>query len=204
VERDGQPIERWGGDKAGTRQAQALFAFLFDRGERGIEKDEALELIWPDTDLERADLAFHRTLGGLRTTLETGRARGASSAIRFRNDRYRLDPRVVAWSDLSEFVDVLDRSGGAAGVDQLPLLERARALYRGDFLDDCPFYGDSVHVEERRAMLRDRFVDLVVGLGERYEAAGDRLAAATRYREAMATATEGSPAAEAGLLRLQA
>ena len=73
--RDG-PIERWGGDKAGTRQAEALFAFLFDRGERGVAKDEVLELIWPDTDLERADLAFHRTMVGLRRTLDPGAAGG--------------------------------------------------------------------------------------------------------------------------------
>ena len=54
VERDGAPIERWGGDKAGTRQAEALFAFLFDRGERGVTKDEVLQIIWPDTDLSKA------------------------------------------------------------------------------------------------------------------------------------------------------
>jgi two-component SAPR family response regulator len=46
----GTPIERWGGDKAGSRQAQGLFAFLYDRGERGVAKDEVLELIWPDAD----------------------------------------------------------------------------------------------------------------------------------------------------------
>ena len=39
------------------------------------------------------------------------------------------------------------------GPSGLRLLEAARALYRGDYLDDCPFYGDSVHVEERRASL---------------------------------------------------
>ena len=54
VGRGGEVIERWGGDKAGSRQAEGLFAFLFDRGERGVAKDEVLELIWPDVDLERA------------------------------------------------------------------------------------------------------------------------------------------------------
>ena len=67
----GDDLDRtWGGEKAGTRQAQGLFAFLFDRGERGVAKDEVLDLIWPDTEVERADLAFHRTLGGLRHTLD--------------------------------------------------------------------------------------------------------------------------------------
>ena len=43
----------------------------------------------------------------------------------------------------------------------LQQLERARSLYRGDYLDDCPFYGDSAQVEERRA-LRGRCVDLLL------------------------------------------
>ena len=120
VERGDERIQRWGGEKAGSRQAQALFAFLFDRGERGVAKDEALELIWPDTDFERADLAFHRTLGGLRHTLDPN-GRGGRQLIRFYNDRYRLDPGVIDWSDVSTFLARLDqaratsdRGGGAA------------------------------------------------------------------------------------------
>src|SRR6185369_2422024 len=54
VERDGERIERWGGDKAGTYQSEALFAFLFDRRGRGLSKDEAEDLIWPDLDIEGA------------------------------------------------------------------------------------------------------------------------------------------------------
>jgi DNA-binding SARP family transcriptional activator len=203
VEREGVPVERWGGDKAGTRQAQALFAFLFDRGERGVAKDEALELLWPDTELERADLAFHRTLGGLRATLDPGRAGGSSAVIRFVNDRYRLNAAAVTWSDVGAFLAALD----AAAVTEDPreqarLMDEARRLYRGDYLDDCPFYGDSAFVEDRRTLLRDRYVDLVVALGERYESAGDRLSAAAAFREAMQRAPEGCPPAAAGLARM--
>ena len=118
VERDGAPIERWGGDKAGTRQAEALFAFLFDRGERGVTKDEVLQIIWPDTDLSKADLAFHRTMVGLRGTLDPGR--GRKSVIRFHNDRYRLDPAVIAWSDASEFLARLASAREAPAADSVP------------------------------------------------------------------------------------
>jgi DNA-binding SARP family transcriptional activator len=186
VERGGELVRQWGGAKAGTRQAEALFAFLLDRGERGVAKDEILELVWPDVDLERADLAFHRTLGGLRTTLEPGRLGGdRGTAIAFHNDRYRLDPAVVAWSDVASFEESMAAaSAGADPDDALRHLERARSLYRGDYLDDCPFYGDSEYVEERRELLRGRFVDLLLALGERYEARGDRPAAAASYRQA--------------------
>jgi N-terminal 7TM region of histidine kinase len=204
VERGDASIERWGGEKAGTRQAQALFAFLFDRGERGVAKDEALELIWPDTDVERADLAFHRTLGGLRNTLDP-EGGGGKHRIRFHNDRYRLDPAVIDWSDVAAFLALLEQARAATGgPENLRLLEAARVLYRGEYLDDCPFYGDSVHVEDRRASLRGRSIDLLIALGEGYEASGDRASAAAAYREAVAAAVDDCPPAEAGLVRLAA
>jgi DNA-binding SARP family transcriptional activator len=206
AERDGELIRSWGGAKAGTRQAEAVFAFLFDRGERGAAKDEIVELIWPDVDLERADLAFHRTLGGLRTTLEPQRrGRGRSAAVTFANDRYRIDPAVVAWSDVHAFDELIIAAGRAERPEQALLsLEQARALYRGDYLDDCPFYGDSVHVEERREMLRGRYVDVLVALGQLYEERGDRPAAAAAFRQARATADDELPAAEIALTRLGA
>ena len=204
VERGGEAIERWGGEKAGTRQAQALFAFLFDRGERGVAKDEALELIWPDTDVERADLAFHRTLGGLRHTLDPDDGSG-KHGIRFHNDRYRLDPNIIDWSDVALFLARLDQARVATErTENLRLLEEARVLYRGEYLDDCPFYGDSVYVEDRRASFRGRSIDVLVALGEGYEAAGDRASAGAAYREAVAAAVDGCPPASAGLARLAA
>jgi hypothetical protein len=206
VERGGEAVRQWGGAKAGTRQAEALFAFLFDRGERGVGKDEVIELVWPDVDLERADLAFHRTIGGLRTTLEPARPGGdRGTAIVFHNDRYRLDPALVAWSDVAAFEEAMSAAGAARDPDEsLRHLERARSLYRGDFLDDCPFYGDSSQVEERRELLRGRLVDLLIALGERYEARGDRPSAASCFRQARMVNGEDLPPADEALSRLGA
>jgi DNA-binding SARP family transcriptional activator len=206
VERGGATIRQWGGPKAGTRQAEAVFAFLFDRGERGVAKDEFLEVIWPDVDLDRADAAFHRTLVGLRGLLEPSRApRDQSEAIRFHNDRYHLDPGLVEWSDVEAFTERCARAAAAeAPTVALVELEAARALYRGDLLDDCPFYGDSAYVEERRGLLRGRYIDLLVAIGERYEELADRAAAAAAYREALTASGAECPPAAAGLDRLGA
>jgi DNA-binding SARP family transcriptional activator len=206
VERGGTMMRQWGGAKAGTRQAEAVFAFLFDRGERGAAKDEIIELIWPDVDLDRADLAFHRTLGGLRTTLEPGRRGGdRGGAITFHNDRYRLDPSLVEWSDVGAFEEEMAAASAASDQDEaLRHLERARSLYRGDFLDDCPFYGDSAQVEERRELLRGRCVDLLLALGERYERRGDRPAAAASFRQARSISGDELPPADEALSRLGA
>jgi hypothetical protein len=201
AERGGSLIDQWGGAKAGTRQAEGIFAFLFDRGERGASKDEMVELIWPDVDIERADLAFHRTLGGLRSTLRAGRDR--AGAITFHNDRYRLDSGLIEWSDVVAFEEQMTAASAAIDPAQSLLnLERARSLYRGDYLDDCPFYGDSAFVEDRRAFLRGRFVDLLLTLGARYEARDDLPAAAACYRQARQVAGEEVRVAEVALDRL--
>jgi DNA-binding SARP family transcriptional activator len=204
AERDGEPVRRWGGEKAGTRQAEAVFAFLFDRGERGVAKDEFVELIWPDVDLERADLAFHRTLGGLRSTLEPGRHGGdRGGAITFHNDRYRLDPSVIGWSDVKAFEDAMAAASQSTDDETaVQHLEWARSMYRGDYLDDCPFYGDSAQVEERRQLLRARCADLLLSLGERYEARGDRPMAAARFRQARQVSDDELPTADEALIRL--
>jgi hypothetical protein len=76
--------------------------------------------------------------------------------------------------------------------------------YRDEYLDDCPFYGNSVHAEERRASLRAKFVDLLVALGEGYEATGDRASAGSAFRDAIAAAGDGCQPGETGLLRLAA
>jgi DNA-binding SARP family transcriptional activator len=206
AERDGIPLHRWGGEKAGARQAEAIFAFLLDRGDRGASKDEIVELVWPDVDLDRADVAFHRTMLGLRSVLNPGRrARAPEGPIGFHNDRYRLAPSVVAWSDVDEFDALVSQAGAASDPDEgMQLLERARALYRGDYLDDCPYYGDSVHVEERRTDLRRRYVDVLAELGERYAARGDRAAAANLLRQAQAVADEELPRISEALGRLTA
>ena len=206
VERGDVPIERWGGEKAGTRQALALFAFLFDRGERGVAKDEALELIWPDTDVERADLAFHRTMGGLRHTLDPDRGEGGKGG-----DPLPQRPLPARLGDRG----LVGRGGvpGPArpGAGRAGSRARACACSRrrgrstaASTSTTVPFYGDSALVEERRASLRGRAVDLLIALGEGYEAAGDRASAAAAFREAVAAAADGCPPAEAGLMRLAA
>ena len=205
VERDGVPLQNWGGPKAGNHQAEAIFAILFDRGERGAPKDEIVELIWPDVPLERADLAFHRTLGGLRRTLSASGRAEPTAVISYRNDRYRLNPDLVRWTDVGEFEKQLDAAARAS--DPLTIrdhLEAARSLYRGDYLDDCPYYGDSSGVEARRQLLRGRHTDVLIGLGISHELRGNDTAAAGFFREALAENGNQCTLAEQGLIRMQA
>jgi DNA-binding SARP family transcriptional activator len=208
VERDGEPIDRWGGDKAGTYQAEALFAFLFDRRGRGLTKDEAAEVIWPDLDIKQADTAFHRTVSALRRTLEPGLQKANQSrALAYHHERYWLDPELIGWCDADVFAAAAERGhtllrAGDPEAARTALAE-ALNLYRGDYMDDCPFFGDSSYVEERRAELRDQRLDTLVALGLTYEQLGQVGEAATCYRRALTAADGDCPRAEDGLARLQ-
>lgn len=178
------PIHSLGGPKAGANQALGLFAFLFDRGPRGVEKDEAVEIIWPDASLSIADTAFHRTLLGLRGSLAAG---GFGDAIEFRNGRYVLASGLISWSDAWE----LERTiGASASTDELAgrieLLEACRQLNQADYMDDCPFFGTSVFVEPRRAMFRAVRQAVLVELADLYATLGRHALAAMRRAEAEA------------------
>ncbi len=208
VERDGIAIERWGGDKAGTYQAEALFAFLFDRRGRGLTKDEAAEVVWPDLDLEKADMAFHRTISALRRTLEPGLRRGnESTMVTYHHERYWLNPAVIGWCDVEAFGAVVARGHTLSRQGDIEIgresFVQALALYRGEYLDDCPFFGDSSYVEPRRNELRDQYRDTLLALGNLYEQLGQVGEAASCYRKAL-TASDGDCLRAAdGLARLQ-
>lgn len=208
VERDSEKITRWGGNKAGTYQAEALFAFLFTRRGKGITKDEAEEVIWPDLEIAKADSAFHRTLAALRRTLEPGLRRGnQSKTILYHHDRYWLAPETVSWCDTDAFIDATERGINLFHQNDhdaaLHALETASELYRGDYMDDCPFFGDSSYVEDERSMLRARALEVYLALGAIYEAKGRAGEAATAYRQALALSVDECPPATEGLARLQ-
>lgn len=207
AERNGSTIDRWGGDKAGTYQAEALFAFLFDRRGRGLTKDEAAEVIWPDLDIEKSDAAFHRTVSALRRTLEPGlRRANESRAITYHHERYWLNPELVAWCDIDEFTAEVERSHTLLRQERPEEARvgfaRALALYRGDYMDDCPFFGDSSSIETRRAELRDQRIEALLALGAIYERLNLPGEAATCYRRAIAAADGECPRAEERLADL--
>ena len=187
------PLHSLGGAKAGANQALALFAFLFDRGAHGIEKDEAVETIWPDASLSVADTAFHRTLLGLRGSLRAG---GFGDAVEFRSGRYVLASGLISWADTWELERMVNASASAADLHaRIDLLEQCRQLNQADYMDDCPFFGTSVYVEGRRSMLRAVRQAVLTELAGLYRAAGHLALGAIRSAEADAVgellATDG-------------
>jgi two-component SAPR family response regulator len=177
-------IDSLGGPKAGTNQALGLFGFLFDRGLRGVDKDEAIEIIWPDVPLGVADTAFHRTMLGLRGTLRGG---GFGEAVEFRNGRYLLASGLVSWSDTWELERLINHSATTShDRERVDRLEECRQLNTADYMDDCPFFGTSVYVEPRRTMLRSVRRAVLLELAQLYATSGHQALAAIRRAEARA------------------
>jgi two-component SAPR family response regulator len=175
-------IHALGGPKAGTKQALGLFGFLFDRGRNGIDKDDAIEMIWPDVPIHVADTAFHRTILGMRSTLRAG---GFDDAIQLVNGRYILASGLVSWSDAWEVERLVDRSASTRGARQrIELLEACRQWNAADYMDDCPFFGTSTFAEPRRRMLREVRHAVLLELAGHYEASGHPALAAIRRSEA--------------------
>ena len=194
VHRDGIPVTGWGGPKAGRRQALAMFAFLLDRGERGAHREEIVELIWPEGTIGQADLAFHRTIGGLRRVIAAADLTRLDQVITTRDGIYRLNTKLVHWSDVEEFEDhvsMIESADDLVGMEAH--LDAVRRLYRGDYMDDCPIYGDSSHVEARRQLLRTRYVSALQSVAEARERAGEVTAAAHLSGEALAISGESVP-----------
>jgi two-component SAPR family response regulator len=180
IELDGVVLRQLGGEKAGARQAVGVFAFLLDRAQMGASKHEILDLVWPDVECDRADLAFHRTLLGLRQTLVS---HGLGPVICFERDRYRLHAGLVDWTDVSAFEWLVEQPASDPERRARDLVA-AVDLYRGDYLDDCPYYGDSGFVERTRSLLRSTVVDALDELGELRQARGEITAARRCFRRA--------------------
>jgi TolB-like protein/DNA-binding SARP family transcriptional activator len=113
LERDGVRLEA----ASGHRKGLALLALLAAAGERGVSRDTAMALLWPDSDEERARTSLRQLLHSLRGQLHVPELLRATPEL-------RLDPDVLT-SDVAEFRAALDAGDFATAVSR----------YGGPFLD---------------------------------------------------------------------
>lgn len=149
VERDGRPIpaSAWR-----RRRPLDLLKLLCVVPGHAIHREEVVDRLWPDKDLESGSNNLHRALHDLRAVL------GGQAAI--------LDKQVVrfgeeVWIDVDEVERGLAPDGDA---------ERALALYRGALCPDDPY---SDLLDERRRALHEHFVDASLRVAASAVAEGD-------------------------------
>jgi DNA-binding SARP family transcriptional activator/predicted Zn-dependent protease len=146
----------------------AILALLARAGERGMNRDKVLALLWPDADDERGPRALAQALYVLRKDLGTDDAvTGASNLC--------LDPGIVS-SDVAEFASAVSR-----GED-----ERAVALYQGPFLDGFRLTGAEEFdrwAERERAALAQDYSRALESLARAAHARGDPLGAVSWWQK---------------------
>jgi len=163
----------------GSARPRELLVYLLMHPD-GRTKEQVGLAFWPEASQAQLRNSFHVTLHRLRKALRN------PEWIVLSNDRYRVDPEVIAEFDVAEFEreivtarrSVKRREDGAAGA-----LERALARFRGDFLDGEPA-GDW-HLEHRDRLQR-LFVDALMELGDRHADEGRNAKAADAYRRVLA------------------
>jgi predicted ATPase/DNA-binding SARP family transcriptional activator len=164
-----------------------------ERG-RVFSTDELIEYLWPDDDLRSAASNLRGRIAELRKILEPSLGRGERSRyIVTQRGGYVLGGGSDCWVDAEEFARAEEQGRRAYGEGRFDeareSLERAVALYRGEYLAEDRYEEWAVHARER---WRERFVEVLSLLA-------DCLARRGEYRVALGyleRAAEESPVHE--------
>ena len=142
-----------------SKRALRLFQYLLVRRFRWVPRDEVIEALWPDTEIDKGLNNLRQTLHVLRRTLGGGRGERADRFVRYHNEALRLEPGDGYVYDVEQCEDLLREaeslwSGGDTAAAVEPLLDAER-LYRGHFLAESPY---EEFTAEEREHLRDRLL----------------------------------------------
>jgi len=164
-----------------------LLMTIISMGGRDAGIDQIEDLLWPDADGDKAQIAFRTTLSRLRAIL------GKDQAVLVHQNRVSLNPqycRVDAWAfekladrvEPKAYPDSKIKPSGAA--ENLTHAEKAVHLYGGRFLA-----GETENdwILSFREHLQARFCRLVLSVGTQLEEAGNLDQAAACYCNALDT-----------------
>jgi predicted ATPase/DNA-binding SARP family transcriptional activator len=152
-----------------------------------LTRDQIGSALWPDLTGRQLGNALHTALRELR------RALGDAGWVRYADGHYQFDRTREHECDVTAFEDALSAArrarpsaaGPSAPPGQLALpdLQRAIAVYGGDFLDGMPVGEWAL---TRRDELRRAFESALLASGRMLAAAGRHQAAASAFRRAVA------------------
>lgn len=137
-----------------TRQAAALLARLALFPRRDHPREELIDLLWPEADLEAARPRLRQELASLRRILEPEHADGTVLYA----DRFclRLHPEAIT-TDVTLFETNLETARRTDWPERAAFLEQAVGLVRGDFL---PGHTEPWAQEERRRLQTEALLAL--------------------------------------------
>jgi DNA-binding SARP family transcriptional activator len=147
------------------RRARALLGCLLSTSSRRIGREQAMEALWPDLDIETAANRLNGAVHEVRQVLEPGISRPAASRLlRLERDMLMLADASLIWVDAEAFEKLLNKVNtlsDAALVEQA--IEEALLLYNGDYLLEELY---SEWAAPRRESLRRSWMGLLLKLAE--------------------------------------
>ncbi|RPI26669.1 MAG: hypothetical protein EHM70_18685, partial [Chloroflexota bacterium] len=103
--------------------------------EHRLIKDQAIDFLWPESNITSGSNNLYRAVYSLRQTLDTFLGPGtAGEVFSFEDGILHLGDSV--WVDATGFVRLCERDPGELPNQRIARLRKALALYRGDFLPD--------------------------------------------------------------------
>ena len=163
------------------RRARALLGCLLSSSGRRLTREQAMEALWPDLDMETAANRLNGAVHELRQILEPHIARPAASRmLRLERDVLELADRTTIWVDADAFESLFNEANAIGLADNYvtdptraeqleQLLEQAATLYGGDYLLEELY---SEWAAPRREVLHRGWIGLLLKLAELREARG--------------------------------
>jgi DNA-binding SARP family transcriptional activator len=153
--------------------AKEVFLYILFRGP--VNREGLSAVFWPESNIKHVRGSFHTTLHRIRHAL-------GSNIISLQDDLYRINPDVDVRCDANEMEALVLQarllSPRDAGTEEL--WRKAVELYRGDFLVSL----DSDWVFTRREMMREFYLEALIGLGECMRVRRDFKGALVRLKQA--------------------
>ncbi|MDL2324152.1 bacterial transcriptional activator domain-containing protein [Ruminococcaceae bacterium OttesenSCG-928-A16] len=109
-----------------------LFCLLVANQGKGVPAARIIGALWPDETLADPANALKNAVYSLRRAFPAGRAE--DSPVLFEQGSYRCNPAIEFVVDVDEFSKACLLAENATGTKKVPLLEKAVALYTGDYL----------------------------------------------------------------------
>lgn len=138
------PAERWV-----SLHAQIVLIYLVVHG--AATRDELIELLWPDGDLQKTTMRLRSTLRLLRKALCPAWQPEADYVL-YQNECYRLDPLARTRSDLQQFQQWIARARASEGSTRYSSCAQALTHYGGSLLPGT--YNEWV-LQQRDQLLED-------------------------------------------------
>lgn len=138
------PEDRWN-----SLHARLVFVYLALHGP--ASREELIDFLWPDADVEKANLRLRSTMRLLRQALRPPWRPDADYVV-YCSERYQLTPTIRVTSDVQEFQRWVKLARQKHGKSRHIACEQALAHYNGEFLPG--WYNDWV-IRQREQLSSD-------------------------------------------------